>query len=152
MIRHPEKIFTWFLLMMFTLLFAVTWQYAPRARLVPLVLLVPAWILTAIQLWQTYHKVEVKKDKDKGEEDYELNAPFGQEMKVLGLFILLAAMIGFFGFLIATPLFLFIFVRGWAKEGWWLSLSLSGFTTIAMYLLVEVEFRIILYRGWLFSF
>lgn len=152
MTRNPEKVFTLFLFLLFAVLFVVTWHYAPRARLVPLVLLVPALILTGAQLRLSFHRAEAPKEKQREEEDYELDAPFDQEMKVLGWFISLAVMTWLFGFLIATPLFLFIFLRGWAKESWWLSMSLSGFSTLAMYLIVEVGFRIILYRGWLFAF
>lgn len=153
--RSPAKIFTWFLLFFFAFLFVVTWHYAPRARLVPLVFLSLGLILIPLQLWLSRHETERSGDKEEREEDVvvdvEIIAPFDQEMKVLVWYILLLVGLWALGFLVATPIFLFIFLRGWAKERWLLSVNISVIFTLLMYLVVEMGFRIILYRGWIFS-
>ena len=152
--RAAEKSFSLFLLVLFVFLFVVTWRYAYRARLVPLVLLTPAVILTAIQIALSFRskQTQTRQRADEGEEGgLELDAPFADEMVVLCLFVLLAAMIWVAGFLVAAPIFILIFVRWWGREGWLTSVLISGLATIAIYWIVEVGFRIILYRGWLFS-
>lgn len=152
--RAAEKSFSLFLLVLFVFLFVVTWRYAYRARLVPLVLLTPAVILTAIQIALSFRSkpTQARQRADEGEEGgLELDAPFADEMVVLCLFVLLAAMIWVAGFLVAAPIFILIFVRWWGREGWLTSVLISGLATIAIYWIVEVGFRIILYRGWLFS-
>jgi len=152
--RKAEWIFSLFLLLLFVFLFIVTWRYAFRARLVPLVLLAPALILTGVQVvlsWRKGGEARNRREQE-GEEGYEIDAPFDQEMKVLLWFVFLAGGVWSFGFLIAAPVFLILFLRWWGREGWFLSLSLSALTTLAIYLIVEVGFRIILYRGWVFSY
>lgn len=149
--RSPEKIFTWFLLFFFAILFVVTWQYEPRARLVPLVFLSLGLILIGLRLWLSYHESETSESKEEEGGDVEIQAPFDQEMKVLGWFAFLLVSLWVLGFLIATPIFLFIFLRWWARERWLLSINISVIFTLLMYVVVEVGFRIILYRGWLFS-
>jgi hypothetical protein len=148
-----ERIFTLFLFLLFAFLFVVTWRYPYRARLVPLVLLVPALILTGVQLALSLRKTELPESQreQEGEEGFELDAPFDQEIRVLGGFVLLAVGVWLFGFLISAPVFLLLFLRGWGKESWLLSITLSGLATLAIYFIVEVGFRIILYRGLLFS-
>jgi hypothetical protein len=152
--RKAEKIFSWFILLIFCALFLMTWHYGAKARTVPLLLLVPGILLTVYYLWHIHHKPEVEEKSivEDGQENFEIDAPFDQEMWMIGWFVAFTAMIWFAGFLIATPLFLLLFLRFWAKERWPLTLMLAGFSTLIMYLIVEVGFRIILYRGWLFSF
>jgi hypothetical protein len=149
-----EKIFTWFILLAFSFLFFMTWRYGARARITPLLLLTPGILLAGFHLWRIYVKPALKEGKiaEDGEESWEIDAPFDQEMLMIACFVAFAALIWLMGFLVATPLFLIIYLRFWAKERWVLTLMLSGLSTLFMYLIVEVGFRIILYRGWLFSF
>ena len=150
--HSAEKLFTWFLLLFFSLLFAATWQYGARARMVPLLLLVPAIVLTVIHLWIIYrhHRLQEEPAEGDGEDSFEIDAPFSEEMKIIGWFIFFAALIWLTGFLVATPVFLLTFLRLWAKERWPLTIAIAGLSTLIIYLLVEVAFRVILYRGWLF--
>ncbi len=152
--RKAEKIFSWFILSIFCGLFLMTWHYGSRARTVPLLLLVSGILLTAFYLWYIHRKPDQKEENivEDGQENFEIDAPFDQEMWMIGWFVAFTAMIWLTGFIIATPLFLLLFLRFWAKERWLLTLLISGFSTLFMYLIVEAGFRIILYRGWLFSF
>ncbi len=151
--RNAEKIFTGVLLLFFVLLFAATWQYGARARLAPLLLLVPATALTAIHLWIICRHPRIEKGPAEGgaEDSFEIDAPFGEEMKMAAWFVLFIALIWLAGFLVATPLFLLFYLRVWARERWPLTIAIAGIATGVMYLLMEVAFRVILYRGWLFS-
>lgn len=137
--------FTWFLFLLFGVLLVLTWGYASLARLVPLVILVPAFLLTAAWLWRDYRGGGSAAGREGGVEQ------FGQEMRVLGWFVLLVGIIWLLGFLVAIPAFLVVYLRRWAGEGWPLSLGLAGIFTGAVYLAFEVGFHMILYRGWLFS-
>jgi hypothetical protein len=152
--RKAGKLFAWFILLAFSGLFFMTWHYGARARTVPLLLLIPGIVLTAFHLWFIYRKpdLEEKSIVEEGQESFEIDAPFDQEMWMIGWFVLFAALIWLTGFIVATPLFLLVFLRFWAKERWLLTLLIAGFSTLFIYLVVEVGFRIILYRGWLFSY
>ncbi|MBI4632518.1 MAG: tripartite tricarboxylate transporter TctB family protein [Deltaproteobacteria bacterium] len=151
--HSAERAFTWFLLLFFSLLFAATWQYDARARLAPLLLVVPAIILSAVHLWIIYRHPRLQEEAAEGggEESFEIDAPFSEERKMIGWFIFFAVLIWLVGFLVATPVFLLIFLRLWAKERWPLTIAIAGISTVVIYLLVEVAFRVILYRGWIFS-
>ncbi len=149
-----EKVFSWFLFLLFIFLFVMTWHYGARARLAPLLMLVPGIILTGIQLWRIHHRPDLIKEEGVAEEDeesYEITAPFDQERWMVGWFVAVTIMIWLAGFLVATPLFLTLYLRFWAKESWLLTLLLAGLSTLFIYLIIEVAFNIILYRGLLFS-
>ena len=149
-----EKIFSWFIFLLFTFLFVATWNYGAKARLVPLIMLIPGIILTGIHIWRIHRKPDLIKEEGVAEEDgesFEIKAPFNQEMWMVAWFIGFAALIWLTGFLVATPLFLILYLRLWAQEKWRLTLTLAVVTTICIYLIVEWAFKIILYRGWLFS-
>ena len=150
-----EKIFSWFIFLFFGFLFFATWNYGAKARLAPLLMLVPGVILTGLHLWRIHRQPELIKEQGVDEEDgesYEITAPFDQEMWMVAWFIGFAALIWLVGFLVATPLFLILYLRLWAKEKWTRILPLAVITTICIYLIVELAFKIILYRGWISSF
>jgi hypothetical protein len=153
--RKLEQIFSWFLFALFVFLFFTTWSYGAKARLAPLFMLAPGIILTGIHLVRIHRRPDLIKEEGVAEEDgesFEINAPFDQEMWMVAWFIGFAALIWLTGFLVATPLFLILYLRFWAGEAWTRTLPLAGFTTLFIYLVVEWVFKIILYRGWLFSF
>ncbi len=150
-----EKIFSWFLFLLFIILFLTTWSYGAKARLAPLFMLVPGIILTGIHLVRIHRQPDLTIEEGVAEEDgesFEINAPFDQEMWMVAWFIGFAALIWLTGFLVATPLFLILYLRLWAKEKWTRTLPLVVITTLGIYLIMELTFKIILYRGWLFSF
>ena len=154
-----EKIFSWSLLVVFAGLFLMTWQYGARARLAPMLLLIPGIILAGVQLWRIHRRPNLIPNLIMGEgiaeedgESFEINAPFDQEMWMMGWFVAFAAMIWLTGFLVAAPLFLILYLRLWAKESWTLVFMLAGISTLFIYLIMEVFFSIILYRGWIFSY
>ncbi len=148
-----EKVFTWLLLIFFIFLFFMTWRYGAKARLAPLFMLIPGIVLTGLQLWRSYRRPEAIKEEGVDEEDgesYEISAPFDQEMWMVGWFVAFAVAVWLVGFLVATPLFLILFLRFWAKESWLLALLLGGLTDVFIYFTMEWAFSIILYRGWMF--
>ncbi len=152
--RKIEQIFSWFLFLLFIFLFFATWSYGAKARLVPLLMLVPGIILTGIHLGRIHRQPDLIMEEGVAEEDgesFEINAPFDQEMWMVAWFIGFAALIWLIGFLVATPLFLILYLRLWAKEKWRRTLPLAVITTLCIYLIMEWAFKIILYRGWLFS-
>lgn len=151
--RIAEMTFTLLLLILFAFLFVVTWYYPYRARLVPLIFLSLGLVLLSIHLFKRYYKLDSAEEKTEEERggDSEIDAPFDQEMKVLGWFIMLLAVLWAFGFLVGVPFFFITFLRWWAKERWTRVLSIAGIFTVLMYFVVEVGFRIILYRGWVFD-
>ncbi len=149
--RIAELSFTWFMFIFFAFLFVVTWHYAPRARLVPLVFLSLGLILIGLQLWLKYHQQQAASPEREEPTEAEIDAPFHEEMKVLGWYVFLLIILWSFGFMIATPLFLVSFLKGWSKERWVRTLTIAGIFTFLMYLVVQVGFRIILYRGWVFG-
>lgn len=150
MTQHWEKTFTWCILVFLLAFFALTWAYSPRARLVPLVVIIPAIILAGGQLWYA-HRGSLK-DKP-GSLNVPTPAEQGfRERKIFFWLLLLVALLYLFGFLLAIPIFLVLFLRGWAKQGWPQTLGLAAGISLAVYLSFELGFRITLYRGLIWSF
>jgi len=120
----------------------------------PLIFLSLGLVLLSIHLFKRYYEQDPAEEKleEDGGGDAEIDAPFDQEMKVLAWFVLLLVVLWAFGFLIGVPFFFVTFLRWWAKERWLRVLSIAGIFTVLMYLVVEVGFRIILYRGWVFEY
>ena len=73
-----------------------------------------------------------------------------KEISVVGWLLFLMAVTYILGFFAAIPLFLFLFLKLWAKEGWVLSLSMSGIVLGVVFLIFAYILHIPLHQGILF--
>jgi VIT1/CCC1 family predicted Fe2+/Mn2+ transporter len=73
-----------------------------------------------------------------------------KEISVAGWLLFLTAATYILGFLIGVPLFLFLFLKLWAKEGWALSLSMSGIVLGVVFFIFVYVLQIPLHQGIVF--
>ncbi|MDX1484266.1 MAG: hypothetical protein R3229_07280 [Alphaproteobacteria bacterium] len=70
-----------------------------------------------------------------------------QELILFGYFFFLLAIVLLFGFWIGTPIFLFLFLRFYAKESLKLSLMITAGVWLTMYLILVVLLEQIIFEG-----
>ena len=166
--KKEETLFTLFILGVVTTMVALTFGYRSGARLVPLLVgLVTLGFMIFISLMalfpglaQWYRQMEGKParaPKKTGGHSSEndrraaADAVRQRERAVIGWLLFLTGAIYLLGFLIAIPLFLFLFLKLWARESWKLSLCLSGVVVGITYFLFMYILRVPLHRGVIFG-
>ncbi len=146
MIRFTQgTIFTLVLLTFTAIIFYLTLDLGPIARLVPFYVVIVTLTLIGIQLLldlfprltertgalrQTdLHKTEWIKNMSMNQSGSKLlndsqNPPlFQKELKMIVWLLLIPLMIYLFGFLTTAPLFVFVSFRLWLREGWLISIA-----------------------------
>jgi hypothetical protein len=162
--RKEETVFTLFLLGVVALMVILTFGYRAGARLVPMMvglitlnlMIFVALIVLLPGLATWYRRIEGKSLsvlKQKG----QVTAPADgrtylkkirrRELAMVGWLAFLTVAIYVFGFMIAIPLFMFLFLRFWAHEGWMISLCLPGIVTGIVHLLFVYVLRVPLHGG-----
>ena len=74
-----------------------------------------------------------------------------KEISVAGWLLFLTAATYVLGFLIGVPLFLFFFLKLWAKEGWVLSLCISGIVLGVVFFVFVYILQLPLHEGIVFQ-
>ena len=72
-----------------------------------------------------------------------------QEMILFGFFFFLLGIVLLFGFWIGTPIFLFLFVRYYAKESVKLSLIVTASVWFTMYFILVIVLEQIIFEGYI---
>ena len=142
----------------------LTLSLNPVARVVPLAVVVPAIALVSIEillelapgLAKRYRFLERKdvfgveqlRGNVRTESDSAIQArSAGREASVFAWIGSIPALIYIFGFLMAVPLFLFLYLRGRSKERWLLSITTAAASTALLYFLFIEMLRVPLYEG-----
>ena len=129
---YGEKIFTGIILMMLSLFIYNALGYKPAAKIVPLIVAVPAFCLTLFQLYLSFRREEGAggKERKKGRE------PDGKLVLQIWLWLIaLAAAAYFLGLLPAALLFMFCFLRFFSRKTWLASALTSAAFFTVIYLL-----------------
>lgn len=170
------------MLLIFTVMVGVASTYPPAARFMPFTVGIPAIALCLLQLALDFYRQRHPEAEDSGDtlkqaEDqvarmagrrvqFEMpseNAPFTdgphderervhREIIVWGYFIGLIAAILLFGFRIAVPVFLIVFLRFQACASWRNALIFGGLGALAMFVLFEKVLKVTLHAGFLTDF
>lgn len=170
--KTEEKVFTFFLLGIVTLMLFLTFKYRSGAKLVPLFIGILALALMLFlcamaispRFASWYQKLEKNsltslkatsleaKIKDIGdlEEKVDQRAVEKKEKIIVGWLLFLTAAVYALGFLVAIPLFLFLFLKIWGKEGWVLTLTLSGTVSVIIYFIFDFILKIPFHEGIIF--
>jgi uncharacterized membrane protein len=165
--KTEETFFTFFLLVIVALMVTLTFGYRPGARLVPLIigictlaLMVSLCVMIAFPgLASRYQKWEEKPMLGLPEESTKESFGMEKELKevnrkkersVVGWLVFLSASTYVLGFLIAIPLFLFLFLKLWAHEGWVLSLCMSGVVLGFVFFIFVFLLHVPLHQGIIF--
>jgi hypothetical protein len=154
--KNEEKLFMILLLAVMLLMAVTGFKYGGGSRILPVVsgvfsaalmgFMVLMSFSPALTAW--YQKFE-KKNIFSAEplEDPEKK----RERSVTVWFAGCTAVIYLLGFMVGIPLFLFLFLKLWAKESWVLSIGLAAVVTIVVYIAFVYLLRIPLHGGLLFA-
>ena len=143
-------------------------RYSFSAKIVPLIVAIPALGLVTLQLVMDFVPAVAKKlqrpagEKDSSGEDEmvekrkdarrqpltaEISKKRNKETNIFVWVIGLMGSIYLFGYLIAVPLFLFLFLRIRASASWLLSIIVTAAMEIVVYTVFMTILRIPLYKG-----
>jgi len=129
-----EKIFAGIILLMLALFIYLAFGYKPAARIVPLIVAIPAFGLMLFQLYLSLRKGA----GDSGKARIREPAGPARAKTVLGIWLWLIALIAaayFLGLLPAALLFMFCFLRFFSRKSWLTSATVSTVFFTVIYLL-----------------
>ena len=154
--KNEEKIFMIFLLIIMLLMVVFSFNYSGGSQILPLAsgifsALIMGFLVTMsffpkiISFYQKFEtKPVVSEDELSGDEKK-------REVSVITWFSGCTAAIYFLGFLIGIPLFLFMFLKIWAKESWLMSSVLAVVVLGVVYFTFIYTLRVPLHSGILLS-
>lgn len=144
--------------LIFSILIAIGMGYNPLARLIPLVVSVPALLISFTQfildLRETLRgeppdqeaagKEGARRKEKRGFSPQELRH---RELLAVGWLLAFLGLIILAGFLAAIPIFILVFMRLYGRESWRLSLGLAVVLLIFVYAVFEIILGSDLYQG-----
>lgn len=165
--KKIEIYFTLFLLLIFLIFVILAIGYNPTARVVPLIVGIPGVILCAILLssyyipavdkrintlkQKTFFEVEVgdekkqQKNLQKSEEEFKKTSL--KELNMVAWIIGFLIGIYILGFIVAIPLFTFLFLKFREKESLRMSILVSAGSWAAIYTMFSLLLKAQLYSG-----
>ena len=174
MMKFSEKtLFTLIIMAFVSLLFYLTANLSPVARLVPLTVLIPTLGLLTLQLvldlvpglegiYRRFEKVDLfgleqirervpTQDQAEPVQGIDEGSRRHRELSLLLWILLLLILIYLFGFLIAPPAFTFLYLRWRSGESWKLSIAMAVGIGGLLYGVFILALRVRLYEGYLSS-
>ena len=154
--KHEEKGFMIILLIVTIVMLFMGFKFGGNARVLPIissifsVLMIGFLVFLAFssRLSAWYQKMEAATILSK----VVLNAAEKKrEISVAVWFTGCTVLIYLFGFTIGIPVFLFLFLKVWAKEGWVLSVVLSAVVAVVVYISFISILRVPLHEGIVFG-
>ena len=150
--KNEEKIFMIFLLIIILLIVFLSFRYDGGSKILPMssgifsALIVGFLVVMSFsaRITSWYQKFEAKSIL--AESELSVNEK-KREVSVIAWFSGCTAMIYFFGFLIGIPLFLFMFLKLWAKESWLLSVAMAAVVLGIVYFSFVYILRVPLHKG-----
>ena len=150
--KNEEKIFIAVLLLIVLLMVAFSFQYSGGSQILPLAsgifsamimafLVIMSFSAKIISFYQKFESRSVVSEDTLGTEEKK------REVSIIFWFSGCTAMIYFLGFLIGIPLFLFMFLKLWAKESWLLSLVLTIAVLAVVYFAFVYILKVPLHQG-----
>ena len=154
--KNEEKIFLIFLLIIILLMVFFSFNYSGGSQILPLVsgifsalivgfLVIMSFSSKIISFYQKFETKSVLSEEVLNVDEKK------REISIIAWFSGCTAAIYFLGFLIGIPLFLFMFLKIWAKESWLLSSVLAAVVLIVVYFTFIYILRVPLHGGILFS-
>lgn len=157
-------LFALLILMLVSLFFIVSFSLRQKDRFVPLVILTPALIMSIYCFLGEFFPKLLSRTNisviSLGQETAQAGALFSKAGKLVGtqgLLIVTGWLFGYsilvllVGFLIATPIALFLFLKVFTDQGWLRSLVITVATWAFIYIVFELIFEYELFRGILFG-
>jgi hypothetical protein len=174
--RYSNSFMTVFMLMIFVGMVVMASRYPPGARFMPFVLGFPAIALCVLQLFLDARErrlavTDTRTEAEKVEEQVlravgkpihfdvgdillpqtglDPGEQLRRELIAWGYFLALIAGIILFGFHIAVPIFLVLFLRRRAQASWLMTFTLSAIATFVLFFAFGQVLRISLHRGFI---
>lgn len=150
--KNEEKIFMIFLLIIMLLMVVFSFNYSGGSQILPLAsgifsALIMGFLVTMSffsKIISFYQKFETKPVLSEDELSVDEKK---REVSVIAWFSGCTATIYFLGFLIGIPLFLFMFLKIWAKESWLMSSVLAVVVLGVVYFTFIYILRVPLHSG-----
>ena len=154
--KNEEKIFTLLVLIITILMVIVSFQYSGGSRMLPLLSGIFTSLLMGFLVIMTffpsiasrYQKFEMKSILS---EKLLSVSEKKREFSVVAWFTGCTVLIYLLGFMIGIPLFLFLFLKIWAKESWPLSVVLAVVVPAIIYFTFVYLLNVPLHRGLLLA-
>ncbi len=136
------------------ILTAMKWPF--KTALFPVIMAGSLFLLTAIDLVSSLLKKERSRDQEstvdfKLTEDVDAAVALRRTIVMSGWILGFFLMIMFFGFPIAVPLMVFLYLKLQGREGWRLSIILTGVSWLSFYGLFVYLLDIPFPEGWIFK-
>lgn len=158
---HGQLILDLVFLAFFITLILISMTYSPKARRMPLVVLIPGAVLATIVTIKDFsrrRRLPERRELQDEEEEAEDSEPAGstatdhnKRMFVMfGWMALLVGMIWIVGFLVTIPVYTIVFMKS-LKESWRLSIIFGITGLIILYFLFVVGLNMELYPGLIFK-
>lgn len=129
------------MLAIFVVMVGVASQYPPGSRFMPYVVGIPAIVFCLVQLYldlRDRSKQRAQKPGISAPSAAETPPPVSRELAMWGYFLGLVVGVLLFGFLLAIPVFVFVFLRYWAKTSWRFAFGLTV-TGCAVFYLIFIQ-------------
>ena len=154
--KNEEKIFMIFLLFIMLVMVFFSFNYSGGSKILPMIsgifsalimgFMVILSFSSKITSWyQKFEKKSVLSERTMKEDEKK------REISVIAWFSGCTVVIYFLGFLVGIPLFLFLFLKLWAKESWLLSVVLATTVLVVVYFAFVYILRVPLHGGMLFT-
>jgi len=142
MLVNRRVAFTLVMLAILVAMVGMAARYPPDARFMPWVLGIPAIALCLLQLGRDLRAARRAAGEAQGE-----RRTVRREAAMWAYFLGLVGGILFFGFFLAVPVFLLVFLRQWARASWPLALGLVAATSVIYYLVFVQGLNVALHQG-----
>ena len=147
-----DLLFRIFLLLLLAVFFIAATDYSPASRRAPLVIMVPVFIMVAVQTWANVVRIRrMRADAPPGSIKIKMEAAdVSKGAQILIWLVLLLLFFYVAGHLGGTALFLLIFIRYVSRESLRTAISVAAGVTLGLYILFEKILMITLYEGWIY--
>jgi len=140
---------TFVMLAIFAVMVGIASRYPPESRFMPYVVGIPAIVFCLMQLFLDFReqfKQRVKKPGGSAASASEA-PPVRRELAMWAYFLGLVGGVLLFGFLIAIPVFVFVFLRHWANTSWRFAFGLTAIGCSVFYLVFIQGLGIVPHTG-----
>lgn len=132
------------MLSIFVAMVGIASQYPANARFMPFIVGIPAIALCLLQLGLDFRGSLRSKALAPAARDKKA---VGREMIMWAYFIGLAGGLLLFGFLLAVPVFVAVFLRYWAQTSWRFALGLTAAASVILYMVFVQGLGVALHAG-----
>lgn len=142
-------LFSLLMLVIFCGMLVMSMDYSEKARFVPLVVGIPGFFLSFVQVvieLRAFFKDRMIKNETNKPEIEDVQAA-GKELSIICWTLFLLGLILVFGFWVAIPVFLILFLRYHGKESWVLAVVCAACGWGVIFIIFYVLVRVPLYGG-----